>query len=73
MNRTLVLTGTGIFDVERVRIVSLIAKIKGVYSFEQIASWDTEQEVWIGTQMAFPKRVTNEEWVKQAKELLKNK
>ncbi|CAA6821627.1 MAG: Unknown protein [uncultured Sulfurovum sp.] len=45
----------------------------GVYSFEQIASWDTEQEVWIGTQMAFPKRVTKEEWVNQAKELLKNK
>ena len=45
----------------------------GIYSFEQIASWDAEQEVWIGTQMAFPKRVTKEEWVKQAKELLKNK
>jgi predicted flap endonuclease-1-like 5' DNA nuclease len=45
----------------------------GVYSFEQIASWDAAQELWIGTQMAFPKRVTKEEWVKQAKELLKNK
>jgi predicted flap endonuclease-1-like 5' DNA nuclease len=45
----------------------------GVYSFEQIASWDATQELWIGTKMAFPKRVTKEEWVKQAKELLKNK
>jgi predicted flap endonuclease-1-like 5' DNA nuclease len=45
----------------------------GVYTYAQIASWDSEQEVWIGTQMAFPKRVTKEEWVKQAKELLKNK
>ena len=45
----------------------------GIYSFEQIASWNVDQEVWIGTQMAFPKRVTKEEWVKQAKELLKNK
>jgi len=45
----------------------------GIYTYEQIASWDTEQEVWIGTQMAFPKRVTKEEWVKQAKEFLKNK
>jgi predicted flap endonuclease-1-like 5' DNA nuclease len=45
----------------------------GVYTYAQIASWDSEQEVWIGTQMAFPKRVTKEEWVKQAKELVKNK
>ena len=45
----------------------------GVYSFEQIASWDTEQELWIGTQMAFPQRVRKEEWVKQAKELLNAK
>ncbi len=45
----------------------------GIYSFEQIASWDEKQELWIGTQMAFPKRVTREAWVKQAKELLKNK
>ena len=45
----------------------------GIYTFEQIASWDAEQEVWIGTQMAFPKRVTKEEWVKQAKELVNAK
>ncbi len=45
----------------------------GIYSFEQIASWDTEQEVWIGTQITFPKKVLKEEWVKQAKELFKNK
>jgi predicted flap endonuclease-1-like 5' DNA nuclease len=42
----------------------------GVYTYEQIASWDAEQELWIGSQMAFPKKVTKEEWVKQAKELL---
>ena len=45
----------------------------GVYTYEQIASWTSEQELWIGTQIAFPKKVTKEEWVKQAKELLKNK
>ena len=45
----------------------------GVYSYEQIASWTTEQEIWIGTQMAFPKKVSKEEWVKQAKELLSKK
>lgn len=45
----------------------------GVYQFEQIASWTTEQELWIGSKLAFPKRVTREEWVKQAKELVKHK
>ncbi|CAA6817399.1 MAG: Unknown protein [uncultured Sulfurovum sp.] len=42
----------------------------GIYTFAQIASWDAKEEAWIGTQMAFPKRVTKEEWVKQAKELM---
>ncbi|CAA6799310.1 MAG: Unknown protein [uncultured Sulfurovum sp.] len=45
----------------------------GIYTFEQIASWNSEQELWIGTQIAFPNKVTKEEWVKQAKELLENK
>lgn len=42
----------------------------GVYHFEQIASWTKAQEEWIGAQMSFPKRVSKEEWVKQAKELM---
>lgn len=45
----------------------------GIYHFEQIASWTKAQEEWIGTQMAFPKRVSKEEWVKQAKELTEKK
>ncbi len=45
----------------------------GVYTFEQIASWSKEQEAWISSQIAFPKRVTREAWVKQAKALLKDK
>lgn len=43
----------------------------GVYTFKQIASWDAKEEIWIGTQMFFPKKVTKEEWVSQAQELLK--
>lgn len=45
----------------------------GIYQFEQIASWTKEQELWIGSKIAFPKRVMREEWVKQAKELVENK
>jgi len=45
----------------------------GIYQFEQIASWTKEQELWIGSQIAFPTRVMREEWVKQAKELVKDK
>jgi len=45
----------------------------GIYHFEQIASWTKEEEEWIGSQMSFPKRVTQEKWVKQAKELMHTK
>ena len=40
----------------------------GIYHFEQIASWDTEQQAWIDMKILFPKKVEREEWVKQAKE-----
>ena len=45
----------------------------GIYTFEQISLWTTEEELWITTQLAFPKSISKEEWVKQAKELLKAK
>jgi predicted flap endonuclease-1-like 5' DNA nuclease len=45
----------------------------GVYHFDQIASWSEEEQLWIGTQIAFPKRVMREEWVKQAQELVQNR
>lgn len=41
----------------------------GIYHFDQIASWSTEEQTWINTQIQFPKKVEREEWVKQAKEL----
>jgi predicted flap endonuclease-1-like 5' DNA nuclease len=47
--------------------------ILGIYTFEQIASWTLEQEAWVGKQVAFPNKVTKEEWVKQAKEILNAK
>jgi len=41
----------------------------GIYHFEQIASWNAEEQAWINTQIFFPKKVEREEWVRQAKEL----
>jgi predicted flap endonuclease-1-like 5' DNA nuclease len=44
----------------------------GIYHFDQIASWNTEEQAWIGVQILFPKKVEREEWVKQAKGFSKN-
>lgn len=44
----------------------------GIYHFEQIALWDIEQQLWVSIQISFPGKVKREDWVKQAKELIKN-
>jgi predicted flap endonuclease-1-like 5' DNA nuclease len=44
----------------------------GVYHFDQIAAWNKEQQASIGVQLSFAKKVEREEWVKQAKELMKS-
>jgi predicted flap endonuclease-1-like 5' DNA nuclease len=43
----------------------------GIYQFEQIASWTRQEEDWVSMKIGFPKKVTREEWVKQAKALMK--
>jgi len=43
----------------------------GIFHFEQIASWTKAEQAWIDKYMSFPGRVEREEWVKQAKKLLK--
>ena len=43
----------------------------GIYQFEQIASWTRQEEEWVSMKIGFPKKVTREEWVKQAKALMK--
>ncbi len=45
----------------------------GIYHFEQIASWNRFQEVWIDEKIFFPKKVEREAWVKQAKALVEGK
>ncbi len=39
---------------------------KGIFHFDQIASWGADEIVWVDHNIAFPGRVVREEWVKQA-------
>jgi predicted flap endonuclease-1-like 5' DNA nuclease len=41
----------------------------GIWHFDQIAQWVTDECLWVGSYLAFPGRIEREEWVKQAKVL----
>ncbi|MEM7330079.1 MAG: hypothetical protein AAF437_15155 [Pseudomonadota bacterium] len=42
----------------------------GIWTFAQIADWQPENETWIENHLSFKGRVSREDWVGQAKELL---
>jgi len=58
-------------DIKRIKgIGAVIEKTLnelGVYQFEQIASWDEKNCKWVDDFLAFPGRITREDWVNQAK------
>jgi phosphate/sulfate permease len=41
----------------------------GIYHFDQIANLTTQEAIWLDKSMAFPGRITREEWINQAKDL----
>jgi len=41
----------------------------GIYHFDQIAAWDTENIAWADSTLGFPGRAKRENWVEQAKAL----
>lgn len=41
----------------------------GIYQFKQIASWEANNISWIENFLAFPGRITRENWIEQAKTL----
>lgn len=43
---------------------------RGIYHFDQIAGWSSEQAVWIDNQLGFRGRVSRENWIEQAHKLL---
>jgi predicted flap endonuclease-1-like 5' DNA nuclease/uncharacterized membrane protein YeaQ/YmgE (transglycosylase-associated protein family) len=45
----------------------------GIWHFDQIASWNAQECLWVGSYLAFPGRIEREEWVKQAKVLATGK
>ncbi len=45
----------------------------GVYTFKQIAEWTKEDVAKIDAYLKFPGRIERDEWIKQAKEFLKDK
>ncbi len=38
----------------------------GIWQFAQIAVWTPENVKWVGSYLAFPGRITREQWVAQA-------
>ena len=45
----------------------------GIYHFDQIASWNSEEINWVDSNVAFPGRVKREQWLEQAKILARGK
>ncbi len=41
----------------------------GIWHFDQIAGWSTDNVRWVGSYLAFPGRIDREQWVAQAKAL----
>ncbi len=39
----------------------------GIWHFDQIAAWTTDNALWVGSYLAFPGRIEREDWVGQAK------
>ena len=58
-------------DIKRIKgIGAVIEKTLnelGVYQFDQIASWNEDNCKWVDDFLAFPGRITREDWVSQAK------
>jgi predicted flap endonuclease-1-like 5' DNA nuclease len=45
----------------------------GIWHFDQVARWNAQECLWVGSYLAFPGRIEREEWVKQAKTLAAGK
>lgn len=45
----------------------------GVFHFYQIASWEEKEVAWVNDYLAFSGRIQRDEWIKQAKLLMKGK
>lgn len=39
----------------------------GIWHFDQIAAWNADEALWVGSYLAFPGRIEREDWIGQAK------
>ena len=60
-------------DLQRIKGVGPVNEKQlhglGIFHFDQIAAWKTEEIRWVGTYLAFPGRIDREQWVAQADNL----
>jgi predicted flap endonuclease-1-like 5' DNA nuclease len=43
----------------------------GIWHFDQMANWTSDEITWVGSYLAFPGRIQREKWVEQARQFLK--
>lgn len=57
-------------DLQRIRGIGKLNESRlqalGIWHFAQIASWTPEHVQWVGSYLAFPGRITREDWITQA-------
>jgi len=60
-------------DIKRIKGVGAVIEKTlnelGVYQFQQIASWDSDNVKWVENFLAFPGRIEREDWINQANTL----
>lgn len=60
-------------DLKRIRGIGAVNEKAlnglGIYQFSQIAEWSSENVQWVEGFLAFPGRITREDWVTQARVL----
>jgi predicted flap endonuclease-1-like 5' DNA nuclease len=50
-------------------VIEKVLNEKGIYHFDQIASWSETEVAWIDRAISFPGRAKRENWIAQAKAL----
>jgi NADH-quinone oxidoreductase subunit E len=51
------------------KVIERVLNEKGIYHFDQIASWTEAEVAWIDNAISFPGRAKRERWIEQAKQL----
>jgi len=55
------------------KVLEALLNETGIYHFDQIANFTSEEVRWLDNSMSFPGRIEREEWISQAKDLAEGK